>query len=60
MIFLMAGTQKCLSAMPGISPVSFNERALTKVKNRKTPVTSWFLDVQKINSSKHNTFIINI
>jgi alanine-glyoxylate transaminase/serine-glyoxylate transaminase/serine-pyruvate transaminase len=34
--------------MPGISPVSFNERALTKVKNRKTPVTSWFLDLNLV------------
>jgi len=45
---IYSGTQKCLSAMPGISPVSFNERALTKVKNRKTPVTSWFLDLNLV------------
>jgi alanine-glyoxylate transaminase/serine-glyoxylate transaminase/serine-pyruvate transaminase len=34
--------------MPGISPISFNERALTKVKNRKTAVTSWFLDLNLV------------
>ena len=45
---IYSGTQKCLSAMPGISPVSFNERALTKVRNRKTPVTSWFLDLNLV------------
>ncbi|VVM18763.1 Serine--pyruvate aminotransferase (EC / L-alanine:glyoxylate aminotransferase (EC [uncultured Gammaproteobacteria bacterium] len=45
---IYSGTQKCLSAMPGISPVSFNERALTKVKNRKKPVTSWFLDLNLV------------
>ncbi len=45
---IYSGTQKCLSAMPGISPISFNERALTKVKNRKTPVTSWFLDLNLV------------
>ncbi|WP_428087601.1 pyridoxal-phosphate-dependent aminotransferase family protein [Candidatus Thioglobus sp.] len=45
---IYSGSQKCLSAMPGISPVSFNERALTKVKNRKTPVTSWFLDLNLV------------
>ncbi len=45
---IYSGTQKCLSAMPGISPVSFNERALTKVKNRKIPVTSWFLDLNLV------------
>ncbi|MBT3195532.1 MAG: alanine--glyoxylate aminotransferase family protein [Candidatus Ruthia sp.] len=45
---IYSGTQKCLSAMPGISPVSFNERALTKVRNRKTAVTSWFLDLNLV------------
>ncbi|WP_369177517.1 alanine--glyoxylate aminotransferase family protein [Candidatus Thiodubiliella endoseptemdiera] len=45
---IYSGTQKCLSAMPGISPVSFNERALTKIRNRKMPVTSWFLDLNLV------------
>lgn len=39
-----SGTQKCLSCPPGISPVAFSERAIEVVKNRKTPVPSWFLD----------------
>lgn len=39
-----SGTQKCLSCPPGISPVSFSERAIEVVKSRKTPVPSWFLD----------------
>lgn len=43
-----AGTQKCLSCTPGLSPVSFNERALEKVKGRKTKVNSWFLDLNLI------------
>lgn len=41
---IYSGTQKCLSCPPGISPVSFSERAVAKVKNRKTKVPSWFLD----------------
>ncbi len=45
---IYSGTQKCLSAMPGISPISFNERALEKVKTRKTPVSSWFLDLNLV------------
>lgn len=45
---IYSGTQKCLSAMPGISPVSFSERALDKVRNRKIPVTSWFLDLNLV------------
>jgi len=42
---IYSGTQKCLSAPPGLSPVSFNEAAMTKVKARKTPPQSWFLDM---------------
>ena len=40
-----AGTQKCLSCVPGLSPVTFGERALAKVKARKAKVCSWFLDL---------------
>ncbi|NNJ92053.1 MAG: alanine--glyoxylate aminotransferase family protein [Gammaproteobacteria bacterium] len=43
-----SGTQKCLSCTPGISPVSFSERALDKVKNRETRVQSWFLDLNLV------------
>jgi len=42
---IYSGSQKCLSAPPGLSPVSFNERAMAKVSARKTPVQSWFLDL---------------
>jgi len=45
-----SGTQKCLSAPPGLSPVSFNQRALEVVTNRKTKVQSWFLDLNLIHS----------
>lgn len=41
---IYSGTQKCLSCPPGISPVAFGEKAIEVVKNRKTPVPSWFLD----------------
>lgn len=40
-----SGTQKCLSCVPGLSPVTFSERAVEAIKNRKTPVQSWFLDL---------------
>ena len=29
-----AGSQKCLSCPPGLAPISFNERALEKVRAR--------------------------
>ncbi|MEJ6703965.1 MAG: alanine--glyoxylate aminotransferase family protein [Pseudomonadales bacterium] len=43
-----SGTQKCLSCAPGLSPISFSDKALEVVKNRKTPVTSWFLDLNLV------------
>lgn len=39
-----SGSQKCLSCVPGLSPVSFSEQAVDIIQNRKTPVPSWFLD----------------
>ncbi|BFM08806.1 pyridoxal-phosphate-dependent aminotransferase family protein [Halioxenophilus aromaticivorans] len=43
-----SGTQKCLSCTPGISPVTFSERAAETIRNRKTPVQSWFLDMNLV------------
>jgi len=40
-----SGAQKCLSCPPGVSPVTMNERAMTKVRNRKSTVASWYLDL---------------
>jgi alanine-glyoxylate transaminase / serine-glyoxylate transaminase / serine-pyruvate transaminase len=43
-----SGSQKCLSCTPGLSPVTFSENAIAKVKARKTPVQSWFLDLNLV------------
>ena len=43
-----SGSQKCLSCPPGLSPVTFNESAVEFIKNRKTPVQSWFMDLNLI------------
>jgi alanine-glyoxylate transaminase/serine-glyoxylate transaminase/serine-pyruvate transaminase len=40
-----SGTQKCLSCPPGLSPVSFSPRAIERVRSRRSPVQSWYLDV---------------
>jgi len=45
---IYSGSQKCLSAMPGLSPVSFGDKAIHKLSNRKTAVTSWFLDLNLV------------
>jgi len=39
-----AGTQKALSCPPGLAPVTFSDRAVEKIKSRKTKVGSWYLD----------------
>lgn len=39
-----SGSQKCLSCVPGLSPLTFSSNAIEKIKNRATPVQSWFLD----------------
>jgi alanine-glyoxylate transaminase/serine-glyoxylate transaminase/serine-pyruvate transaminase len=43
-----SGTQKCISAPPGLSPVSFSNRALEVMDKRKTKVQSWYLDLSMI------------
>lgn len=45
---IYSGTQKCLSCTPGLSPVSFNERAQESIKNVKQRVQSWFLDMNLV------------
>jgi len=45
---IYSGTQKCMSCTPGISPVSFSEKATDVIKSRKTPVQSWFLDMNLV------------
>jgi len=42
---IYSGSQKCLSAPPGLSPLSFSERAVEVLKQRKHKVQSWFLDL---------------
>jgi alanine-glyoxylate transaminase/serine-glyoxylate transaminase/serine-pyruvate transaminase len=43
-----SGTQKCLSCTPGLSPVSFSERAVQVITSRKHKVQSWFLDMNLV------------
>ncbi|HEX7119194.1 MAG TPA: alanine--glyoxylate aminotransferase family protein [Longimicrobiales bacterium] len=62
-----SGTQKCLSCAPGLAPITLSERALDKVRARKTPVQSWFMDLTLVMSywsgegkrSYHHTAPIN-
>ena len=62
-----SGSQKCLSCPPGLSPVTFNKRAIEFIKKRKSQVQSWFMDLNMILSywsgtakrSYHHTAPIN-
>jgi alanine-glyoxylate transaminase/serine-glyoxylate transaminase/serine-pyruvate transaminase len=45
---IYSGTQKCLSCPPGLSPVSFGERALARMDARKSRPQSWYLDVSML------------
>jgi alanine-glyoxylate transaminase/serine-glyoxylate transaminase/serine-pyruvate transaminase len=43
--FVYSGTQKCLSAPPGLSPIAISRRAQAAIAARTTPVRNWLLDV---------------
>ncbi len=43
-----SGTQKCLSCPPGLSPITFSARAVDVLRQRKTKVQSWYLDLTMI------------
>jgi alanine-glyoxylate transaminase/serine-glyoxylate transaminase/serine-pyruvate transaminase len=43
-----SGSQKCLSCVPGLAPITFSERAVDAVRHRQHPVQSWFLDLNLI------------
>ena len=43
-----AGSQKCLSCVPGLAPVTFSERALARIRARRTRPVSWFLDLNLV------------
>ena len=61
-----SGTQKCLSCPPGLSPISFSPAAVEAMSNRKTPVVSWYLDMNMVSSywggerKYHHTAPINM
>src|SRR5436190_10869313 len=44
-----AGSQKSLGALPGLAPVTLNNRAVQVILNRKKPVQSYYLDLEHLN-----------
>ncbi len=61
-----AGSQKCLSCPPGIAPLTFNDRALEKINNRREEVKNWYLDMSMLGKywgnerTYHHTAPINM
>ncbi len=43
-----SGTQKCLSAPPGMAPLTMSAQAMEAVAKRSEPVRSWYLDVSML------------
>ncbi|MFB6112758.1 MAG: alanine--glyoxylate aminotransferase family protein [Halodesulfurarchaeum sp.] len=43
-----SSSQKCISAPPGAGPITFNERAVEAIRNRNTPVRSWYLELDGV------------
>ena len=42
--YAYTGSQKCLSAPPGVAPVAFSQRAMERVAERRVPVATWYAD----------------
>lgn len=65
---IFSGTQKCLSCPPGLSPISFSERALAVIDGRESKPQSWYFDVSMLRAyysgsgkrSYHHTAPINM
>ncbi|MEM1415580.1 MAG: alanine--glyoxylate aminotransferase family protein [Myxococcota bacterium] len=64
-----SGSQKCLSAPPGLSPVTFSARAIARMERRRTKVASWYLDTSMLRAywqgeggkrSYHHTAPVNM
>jgi len=45
-----SGTQKCLAAPPGLSPVTLSARGVARLGSRRTPVSSWYFDLALVRS----------
>jgi alanine-glyoxylate transaminase/serine-glyoxylate transaminase/serine-pyruvate transaminase len=43
-----SGTQKCLNVPPGLAPLTAGDRAVARLRARRTKVQSWYLDLTMI------------
>lgn len=45
-----SGSQKCLSAPPGLAPLTFGPRAAERLRRRRGKVASWYFDLSGLES----------
>ena len=61
-----SGSQKCISAPPGLAPLTLSPRAVEVLRNRSTPVKNWYLDLSLLehywgeDRTYHHTAPINM
>lgn len=61
-----SGTQKCVGAPPGLSPITVNERAWQAASARKTPLAHWYFDWKLLRAyyddphAYHHTVPVNL
>ncbi len=58
---IFSGAQKCLSGPPGVSLLSLSDRAVQVIKNRKTDIDSYYMDINWLSKAwgidNNNNFI---
>lgn len=61
-----SGTQKCVACPPGLSPVTFSDRAVERLEARSVDPMSWYFDVGLLNTywggdrAYHHTAPVNM
>ena len=45
-----SGSQKCLSAPPGLAPITINDRAREVLRNRSMKVANWYMDLSALDT----------
>jgi alanine-glyoxylate transaminase/serine-glyoxylate transaminase/serine-pyruvate transaminase len=48
-----SASQKCLSCPPGLAPLTVSSRAMQALRERKTPVANWYLDLTGLEKYWH-------
>ena len=63
--YAYTGSQKCLSAPPGLAPVAVSERAFTRYSARRNPTPLWYCDFEGLRAywvdhTYHHTVPVNL